>query len=309
MNKDKNTVVIAGPTAVGKSSAAIELSAFLNAQIVSADSYQCYKYMDIGTAKPTEEEQKKVKHYMIDVYYPNEKISVFDFAKDARENISKVTDKNNAIIVGGSGLYIDSIVFQNYNFKTQTVDFEYRAYLQNLASENGGDVLFKMLEEVDPEYALTTHKNNIKRIIRALEYYHSSKEKMSENKPDKKFVYENTSYFVLNMERDKLYSRINDRVDIMMQNGLLDEVSFLYSKYGDYAQNAFKAIGYAELISYIKGETNLSTAVELIKQHSRNYAKRQYTWFRRNKEACWIDVDDNDTGITVAKKILEKMNV
>ncbi len=309
MKENGNVIVIAGPTAVGKSSTAIALSRLINAEIVSADSFQCYKYMDIGTAKPTKAELAEAQHHMIDSYMPNEALSVFEFAKAAKSVIKKRLREKNIILVGGSGLYIDSIIFQNYNFEEKTVDNEYRESLQRIAAANGEDVLFKMLEERDPEYAKLTHRNNTKRIIRALEFYHSSGKKMSENRCEKKFVYPNTSYFVLGMDRNILYNRINARVDKMMADGLLDEVASLYSGFGESAANAFKAIGYAELISYIKGEADLLSATNLIKQHSRNYAKRQYTWFRKNSEAVWIEVDENYTSEKIAKKILEIINV
>lgn len=309
MKECGNIVVIAGPTAVGKSSTAIELSKKINAEIVSADSFQCYKYMDIGTAKPTRAELEKVRHHMIDVYMPNESPGVFDYASDAKAIIEKKLAEKNIILVGGSGLYIDSIIFQNYNFEEATVDAEYRKKLQKIADECGGNVLFEMLEKCDPEYAKLTHRNNVKRVIRALEFFYSSGKRMSENKPEKKFAYKNTSYFVLGMDRNILYDRINKRVDEMMENGLVDEVSALYNEFGESASDAFKAIGYAELIAYIKGETDLYSAAELIKQHSRNYAKRQYTWFRRNPEAIWINVEESDSSETIAKKILEKINV
>lgn len=298
-----NLIVIAGPTAIGKSSTAIELAKKINAQIISVDCYQCYKYMDIGTAKATEEQLNKVKHFMVSEYEPTESLSVFEYAQKSKEIIKERIKHNDIILVGGSGLYIDSIVFDNYNFDECSTDTSYRTFLQKYAEENGKSALYEKLCEIDPDYAQTTHCNNIKRVIRALEYYHTTGKKMSENKTQRKLYYDNTKYFVLSLDRAILYPRINLRVDEMMDSGLLEEVKYLYEKYSECATQAFKAIGYAELISYLKGEISLENAVELIKQHTRNYAKRQYTWFRANNFARFVTLDGDENASDIANII------
>lgn len=296
-------IVIAGPTAIGKSSSAIELAKKLKAEILSVDCYQCYRYMDIGTAKATKEQLNSVKHYMVNEYEPTEALSVSEYAKKSKQIIDERIQHNDLILVGGSGLYIDGIVFDNYNFDDNSTDDDYRIFLQNYLSQNGKDALFSKLVSVDPEYAQITHCNNTKRVIRALEYYHTTGKKMSDNKPLRKWYYENTNYFVLSLNRDVLYPRIDMRVDEMLNSGLLNEVKELYSKYGESASQSFKAIGYSELIEYFNGEISYETAVELIKQHTRNYAKRQYTWFRRNPFSHWIELDGSESATDIANRI------
>ncbi len=307
MENNGKVIVIAGPTACGKSETAIELSHMLNCEIVSADSIQCYKHLDIGSAKPDNLLLEKTKHYMINEYELNHNISVYDYTKKAVEYINDILNSgHDAIVCGGSGLYIDSIIYDSYSFRAE--DKCFREQLRQQADKFGADYLYARLIEVDPEYAAKTHKNNIKRVIRALEYFHATNKKMSDNVSEKSKRFVNTYYFAIATDREELYNRINDRVDNMLKNGLLKEVEFLYKNYYDDEYNAFNSIGYSELISTLKGEINLPQAIELIKQHTRNYAKRQYTWFRANKDIIWLEKNSDTTPEDLAKQILKRIS-
>lgn len=285
-----NIICVVGPTASGKTAYAIKLAKEQNGEIVSCDSMQIYKYMDIGTAKPTKEEQRKVPHHMIDFVDPNTDYSVADFVKDATEVINDILSRGKTpVLCGGTGLYIDSVI-GGIEFSEQKRDDEYRALLWNMAEEKGVDAVHDLLKEQDPQEAAKVHPNNIKRVIRALEICKTSgMTKTEADKLARKEPKYNAEIIGLMPDREILYERIDRRVDIMMQQGLLQEVELLIEKSIRRDSTAMQAIGYKELIEYIDGKCSLDEAVDKIKQESRRYAKRQLTWFRRNPDIIWIN--------------------
>lgn len=290
MSESKPKIVcIVGPTASGKTSYAIEYAEKNNGEIVSCDSMQIYKYMDIGTAKPTEYEQQRVKHHMIDIVHPNTDYSVADFKCEAKKCIDEIIEKGKLpILCGGTGLYVDSII-KNVEFSEEKRDETYRKSLQKMAEENGVEAVYELLKKADKEEAEKVHPNNLKRVIRALEICKTTGRTKTET--DKEALgneeYDASVYF-LNPDREVLYNRINKRVDMMIKDGLVDEVKGLLDMGIRRDSTAMQAIGYKELISYIDGEMSLSDAIDKIKQESRRYAKRQITWFKRNKNAIII---------------------
>lgn len=291
----KNKVlVIAGPTAVGKTELSIELAKRLNGEIISADSMQVYKYMDIGSAKVTKEEMKNINHYMIDVVDPKESFSASQYKDMAKENIKKIIKKGKLpIIAGGTGLYIDSITC-NMDFSETEKDENYRKKLEKLAIEKGNDYIHEMLKDIDIESYNKIHPNNRKRVIRALEVYKLTGKPFSSYNKGRK-MYESdydVHYYVLTMNREKLYERINLRVDIMMEKGLLKECETLKDMGYTVDMQSMQGIGYKELLNYLNGKLTLEEAVNMIKQGSRNYAKRQLTWFRRDPRAIFLDKDN-----------------
>jgi len=287
-------VVLTGPTAVGKTSLSIALAKAINGEIISADSMQVYKHMDIGSAKIKPEEMDGVKHYLVDVFDPTEDFNVFLFQKYAKEAIKEINAKGKIpILVGGTGFYIQSIVY-DIDFSDQEQDTSYREELESIAKNEGPDKLHKMLAEIDPESANSIHANNVKRVIRALEYYKLTGEKISEHnetEKQKKSPYD-FSYFVLNDERDNLYKRIDKRVDLMVEEGLLDEVKRLKEMGLTKDTVSMQGLGYKEILSYLDGEITLDEAIEIIKRDTRRFAKRQLTWFRREKDVIWVNKDE-----------------
>ena len=287
----KNLVILTGPTAVGKTALSINLAKAINGEIISADSMQVYKKMDIGTAKVMPEEMDGVKHYLIDAIEPTEDFHVVRFQKMVLEAMDEIYAKGKIpIICGGTGFYIQAIL-NDIQFTEQEIDEDYRKSLEDFADENGNEALHERLNEVDPESAASIPATNRKRVIRAIEYFHQTGEKFSvhnEREKQRTSPY-NFAYFVLNDDRAILYNRIDKRVDIMMKAGLLDEVKMLLSLGCKPGMTSMDGIGYKEIISYLDGNITLEEAVELIKKNSRNYAKRQLTWFRREKEVTWLD--------------------
>ncbi len=286
-------IVTAGPTASGKTRLAIELAKLLNGEIVSADSMQIYKYMNIGSAKPTAEEQKEVKHHLIDFLEPDAVFSVADYTEMAHDVIGKlISEGKMPVMCGGTGLYINSVVNDITFGETDTND-DIRAELAKTAREKGNDALIKMLAEFDPVSAARLHPNNVRRVIRAIEFYKVTGQTISSHQEMTKQTEGryNPIMFCIAWDRQKLYERINKRVDKMLEDGLLEEVKRLMEAGYTKALNSMKAIGYKELIDYYNGETTLEEAVELIKQSSRRYAKRQLTWFRRDKRIHWLNAD------------------
>ncbi|SCX77327.1 tRNA dimethylallyltransferase [Pseudobutyrivibrio sp. AR14] len=287
----KNLVILTGPTAVGKTALSINLAKAINGEIISADSMQVYKKMDIGTAKVTPEEMDGVKHYLIDAIEPTEDFHVVRFQKMVLEAMDEIYSKGKIpIICGGTGFYIQAILY-DIQFTEQEIDGSYRKSLEDYANEFGNEALHTRLNEVDPESASTIPAANRKRVIRAIEYFHQTGEKFSvhnEREKQRTSPY-NFAYFVLNDDRGLLYNRIDKRVDIMMKAGLLDEVKMLLAMGCKPGMTSMDGIGYKEIISYLDGNISLEDAVELIKKNSRNYAKRQLTWFRREKEVTWLD--------------------
>ena len=287
----KNLVVITGPTAVGKTDISIKLAKEINGEIISADSIQVYKGLDIGSAKITEDEMDGVKHYLIDVLKPTDDFDIYTFKQMAEEAIEEIYIKGKVpIIVGGTGFYIQSVLY-DVDFEETEVNMEYRKELEELAKINGNEYVHKMLEEVDPEYAAGIHPNNLKRVIRALEFYHENNIPLSKHNVEQK---ENESpynfaYYVLNDDRKVLYDRINKRVDLMFDKGLVDEVKALGL---DNTNQSMQGIGYKEVLEYLKGELSLEETKELIKKNTRHFAKRQLTWFRHEKVVQMIDYRD-----------------
>ena len=298
-------IVISGPTGIGKSKVAVELAKKLgNAEIISSDSMQIYKEMSIGTAKVTDEEMSGIKHHMIDEVSIHDNFSVYDYQKKTKKLISDMNKRGRIpIIIGGTGLYINSLLYK-LDFSSEAEDKELREKLNKEVELYGKEYLYNKLKELDPEYAEKLSVNDTFRIIRALEVIYKSGNKYSEE--NKNFREYNDEYdkliYILQTDRELLYDRINKRVDKMFAAGLLDEVKDIIKDMSseEIASNrALLAIGYKELISYLQGEITYERAVDLIKQKSRNYAKRQLTWFRRESEANFIDVNFEDIDQTL----------
>lgn len=292
-NKDKiKTVFIVGPTAVGKTELAIEAARHLGSEIVSADSMQIYKYMDIGSAKPTAEEQSRARHRLVDEIDPAVPFSVADYEKLAKEYIREIWDGGMVpVISGGTGLYVHSLLY-DMNFGDAPADEEMRDSLRRYAEENGSGELFRILEEEDPEAAARIHPNNVKKVIRAIEAARNGKNIPDfDSGPARNKEYE-TLLIGLERNREELYDRINLRVDLMMKAGLEEEIRSLMDMGLTGDMISMKGIGYKEIIACINGEYDLETAVDLVKRNSRRYAKRQLTWFRRYEDMHWINVSE-----------------
>lgn len=284
-------IILTGPTAVGKTDLSIKLAKDMSAEIISADSMQIYKYMDVGSAKVTEEEMQGVKHYLIDEVKPDYPFSVSEFQQRAKKYIYEINEKGKCVLVtGGTGLYLNSLIY-NMDFAKSDANNELREELQNQFAEKGIDYMHNRLKELDEEAANRIHKNNTKRVIRALEVCLSGK-KMNDFSSDLKF---NEEYqpiiIVLNRDREHLYDRINMRVDIMLKNGLVEEVKKLLSMGFKKDMISMQGIGYKEILKYLDGEYTYEEAIEIIKRDSRRYAKRQITWFKRYETAKWFDLD------------------
>lgn len=286
-------IVLTGPTAVGKTALSIGLAKRINGSIISADSMQIYKHMDIGSAKITKEEMCGVKHYLVDELEPYEEFNIYRFKEMALEALKEIYAEDKIpIIVGGTGFYIQGLLY-DIDFSETNADEEYRNEMENYAKENGAHALHELLRKVDPESCELIHENNVKRVIRALEYYHLTGEKISEhNKKEKeKESPYNFAYFVLNDIRENLYSRIDLRVDKMVEAGLLEEVCALKDMGYTPDMVAMQGLGYKEILWHLDNRCTLNEAIETIKQETRHFAKRQLTWFRREKEVIWIDKD------------------
>lgn len=291
-------LVIAGPTGVGKTALSVELAKELNGEIISGDSVQIYKGLDIGSAKVTVDEMDGVVHHLIDYLDVEEEYSVARFQKEVREAIEDISSRGKLpIICGGTGLYIKAALTE-YEFEHKKRDLEYLKKYDDYSNEK----LHERLQEVDPESAELFHPNNRRRVLRAIEYFEINGEKISTRRNANQDLFE---YFILGlrMQREPLYDRINKRVDIMVENGLLKEVESLIPK-----REHINAIGYNELFPYFDGEYSLEEAIELIKRNSRRYAKRQFTWFSNQMKTQWIDVDELDKNglVNTAKSLLEK---
>jgi len=311
----KPLVIIAGPTAVGKTAASIKLAKEINGEIISGDSMQVYKTMDIGTAKVMPDEMDGVKHYMIDELNPDDEFSVFKFKQRAKKYIDEIYAKGKVpIIVGGTGFYIQSIIY-DIEFEDVQTNFEYREELEKDANEYGNDYIHNKLKGVDEKAAELIHPNNRKRVIRALEFFKTNNEKISDHneKEKSKITPYNLAFFVLTCnDRNVLYDRINLRVDIMKNGGLIEEVKDVYSKY-DKSLVSMQGIGYKEIIEYLDGSLALEESLELLKKNTRNFAKRQVTWFKREKDARWIETDlldfDKDKITNKMLEILEEKGI
>lgn len=290
----KPMIIIAGPTAAGKTSISLSLSEALNGSVVSADSMQVYRGMDIGSAKIAPADRRDIDHYMIDVADPKEPFDVEQYKAMAEAAVNSIYSKNRIpIITGGTGFYIQALLY-DIDFSESTPDAEYRRHLKEKSEAFGNDVLHQLLAEIDPESACTIHPNNIRKVIRALEFYHQTGIKISEHNKkeyEKKSPYD-YRFFVISSDRDVLYKRIDDRVDSMMQSGLLEEVIQLKENGCTKDMTSMQGLGYRELMEYLDGKYSLDEAVRQIKQDTRHYAKRQLTWFRREKNARWFFPDE-----------------
>ena len=296
-------IAIAGPTASGKTALSIDIAKKYGGEIVSCDSMQIYKGMNIGTAKPTQEEMQGIPHHMIDILEPYEKFSAADFANMAKECIDDIIRRGKLpILVGGTGLYMDSVIY-NTGFSDAGEDKEYRAYLENLAEDKGRGAVYELLLEKDPKAAEEIHENNLKRVIRTLEIHKitgkTREEVVRESKREPLYDCLKTA---ISMPRDVLYERINRRVDIMIDTGLEGEVRKVCRICENRDTTAMQAIGYKEFIKYFKGETAKSEVIEKIKQESRRYAKRQLTWLRRDDGVKWIVLQDGYNYDTILKQ-------
>lgn len=292
----KPLIVLTGPTAVGKTELSIQLAKKINGEIISADSMQVYKYMDIGTAKIMPEEMNGVKHYLVDEIMPEEDFNVVVFQKLAKKYMAEIYAKGKVpILVGGTGFYIQAVL-KDIDFTETNTDSQYRVELENLARDKGAEYLHNLLSEVDEKAAQSIHPNNVKRVIRALEFCKESGESISahnENESKKDSPY-NFTYFVLNMERNLLYERINLRIDKMLKDGLVEEVKMLADKGLKKDMVSMQGLGYKEILSYLEGEFTFDEAVYLLKRDTRRFAKRQLTWFRREKNVTWIEKEKYD---------------
>ena len=298
-------IVIVGPTASGKTSLSIELAKKLNGEIISADSMQIYRKMTIGTAKPTKEEMQGIPHHMIDIVEPNEDFNVAMYRKMAEEKIEEILSKNKTpIIVGGTGLYIDTLV-NGIEFQDIENDLEYRKQLKQQTQINGVDWLFEELRKVDPDAAKVIEKNNIRRVIRALEIYKvTGKTKTEIDKESIKGSKYDYIIFGLLWNREELYNRINLRVDIMIKDGLIEEVKSLIEKEG-FSKTALQGLGYKEVVDYLEEKISYEDMIEKIKMETRRYAKRQMTWFKRNKTIVWLDAKDKEK---MFSEVLRRIN-
>ncbi|NFP90469.1 tRNA (adenosine(37)-N6)-dimethylallyltransferase MiaA [Clostridium sporogenes] len=302
-------LILAGPTAVGKTDISIKLAKKLNGEIISADSMQIYKYMDIGSAKITKEEMKGIPHHLIDVVAPHEEFNVSSFKSLAERCIKDIWSRGKLpIIAGGTGLYINSLIY-NYDFTDADRDEDYREYLIRLSEDKGKEYVHSLLKDIDGTSYEKLYPNDLKRVVRALEVYKITGKSISEyTKENEKKLYNipyNINYFVLNMNREVLYERINKRVDIMMDKGLIEEVKKLESMGYTPDMQSMKGIGYKEILFYLKGDILLDEAIYLIKKGSRNYAKRQLTWFRKDKRSIWIDKDKYRSEEEIVDKIIK----
>lgn len=284
-------IILAGPTAVGKTALSVRLAKRINADIISADSMQVYRYMDIGSAKIRPEEMDGVPHHLVDVLDPKEDFNVVRFQQMAKDAAREIWAKGRIpLVVGGTGFYIQALLY-DIDFTENDGDIVYRQELEKIAREKGGEYLHTLLEAVDPQASTTIHPNNIKRMIRALEFHRQTGGKISEHneKERAKESPYNYAYFVLTDERGRLYERIDKRVDLMLGEGLEDEVRFLREQGVKRGATAMQGLGYKEIYAYLEGECTLEEAVRVIKRDTRHFAKRQLTWFKREKDVIWAD--------------------
>ena len=309
---DKNMkplIILTGPTAVGKTALSIGLAKAADGEIISADSMQVYRKMNIGTAKIEPEEMQGVRHHLIDILDPAEEFNVVLFKKYALRAMEDIYSRGKIpIIVGGTGFYIQALLY-NIDFEENDNDMSYREKLQNLADTHGKIFLHDMLAEVDPESAEKIHENNVKRVIRALEFYKKTGMKISEHnetESQKKSPY-NFEYFVLNDDRQKLYDRIDRRIDIMLEAGLLDEVKLLVSEGYSRELVSMQGLGYKEIIDYIQGRCTLDEAVYTLKRDTRHFAKRQITWFKMEKHVTWVDKSEYDSESEILSFMLDRL--
>lgn len=292
-------VILTGPTAVGKTALSVAFAKAINGEIISADSMQVYRHMDIGSAKVTKEEMEGVPHHLIDVLEPAEEFNVVLFQKMARQAAEEIESRGHIpILVGGTGFYIQALLY-NIDFAENDEDRRLRRSLEEIAKEQGASALYEKLRAVDPESCEIIHANNVKRVIRAIEFYEKTGKKISAHNREQR---QNISpyrfaYFVLNDDREKIYRQIDQRVDLMMERGLVEEVRALRAMGCSRGMVSMQGLGYKEIAAYLAGEISLSEAAETIKRDTRRFAKRQLTWFRREKTVTFFNYEDfdNDT--------------
>ena len=286
----KPLVILTGPTAVGKTALSIQLAKDIGGEIISADSMQVYKGMDIGSAKIKTEEMQGVPHFLIDELQPDEEFHVVRFQQLAKKYLKQIWERGHIpVIVGGTGFYIQAVL-DDIDFTENECDAVYRHELEQLAKEKGADYLHQKLADVDPKSAEDIHANNVKRVIRALEFYHETGQKISEHNEQErqKSSPYNFAYFVLNDDRSKLYQRIDQRIDIMLKDGLVEEVKALKEKGYTRDMVSIQGLGYKEILDYLDGEISMDEAVYRIKRDTRHFAKRQITWFKRERDVIWL---------------------
>ena len=310
MDINRNTaLIIFGPTGIGKTEVSLEIVKHVSCEIVSADSRQVYRFMDIGTSKPSKEALRNIKHHFINILNPDQDYSAGQYAKEAREIINQIFDRRNTpLIVGGSGLYVKALLegFFGEDFRDESI----REQLQNRMDENGTKHLYAELQKVDPQTAVGIHPNNTRRILRSLEVYYITGEPISQIQNSKKdpapFPW---IKFGLTMKREKLYERINQRVDKMFKDGLVEEVQNLLKKRYSTELNSLNSVGYKEVINYLDNKMTLEECIHLIKQNTRRYAKRQLTWFRKEEDINWVTIEDYENFTSqIANSILERYN-
>ena len=302
-------IILTGPTAVGKTALSIWLAKAVDGEIISADSMQVYRKMNIGTAKIQQSEMQGVRHHLIDILDPGEDFNVVLFKKYALEAMKDIYSRGKIpVVVGGTGFYIQALLY-DINFEDNDNDMSYREELQTLAAEHGNSYIHDMLAGVDPESAEKIHENNVKRVIRALEFYKKTGTKISEHneaESQKESPY-NFEYFVLNDDRQKLYDRIDRRIDIMLEDGLLDEVKSLVDEGYSRDLVSMQGLGYKEMIDYIQERYTLDEAVYTLKRDTRHFAKRQVTWFKREKQVTWVNKNEFDSEADILSFMIERL--
>ena len=311
----KPLVILTGPTAVGKTALSIRLAKEIGGEIISADSMQVYKGMDIGSAKIRPEEMQGVPHYLIDELDPDEEFHVVRFQQMAKTYLQQIWQRGHIpIIVGGTGFYIQALLY-DIDFTENKNDDAYRQEMEQLAAEKGAEYLHQMLAEIDPRSAQDIHANNVKRVIRALEFYHETGQKISEHneKERQKTSPYNFAYFVLNDDRSRLYQRTDQRIDIMLEEGLVEEVKRLKVKGYTRDMVSMQGLGYKEILDYLAGEISLDEAVYRIKRDTRHFAKRQITWFKRERDVIWLAKEEfhyqDDQLLQYIKEQLQKQGI
>lgn len=309
-------IILAGPTAVGKTDNSIRLAKAVNGEIISADSMQVYKRMDIGSAKIEPCEMQGIKHYLIDVLEPTEEFNIVRFQTMAKEAMAEIYGKGKIpILVGGTGFYIQSLLYDIEFKEEEEANTALRDELQRFADENGKEALHERLRAVDPESAEAIPAGNVKRVIRALEFYETHHEKISTHnaeQAEKESPY-NYAFFVLTDDRKLLYERIEKRIDIMLEKGLIDEVKVLQAEGLNRNYISMQGLGYKEILAYLEGEITLEEAVYILKRDTRHFAKRQITWFKREKDVKWLDKSEfghnDDAVFEEMMKYLREKNI
>jgi tRNA dimethylallyltransferase len=306
LNNKPKIVIIVGPTAVGKTDISIATAKALNGEIISADSAQVYKYMDIGTAKISPDEMQGIKHHMIDEVTPDQSFSVANFRDKADHYIQELTAKGKLpIIVGGTGLYINALI-NNLDFTKSIGDEDFRERMQEIADNKGNEYLYEMLKDIDIDSYFRLHANDVRRVIRALEVYEFTGTTITHFQEESKKLPPryNCAYIGLTMDRQKIYKRIEQRVDAMIEQGLIEEVKKLLNMGYNRDLVSMQALGYKEIVGYLEGEISLEEALFILKRDSRHYAKRQLTWFRRDERIKWFNIDEYQDRITLVENII-----